>query len=162
MIFVPVGPPGAGKTTAGTQLVNDGILEQEGLVSVEYMRFWLTGDASRRRVSEATEICYQIVEARYCYGQSSYLDATNISDTAIKRLRSMAPVDDVLFILFDVPLKVCFRRNAGRIDPVPDAAIHRMFTAYKKTEAKLLSVNAHCVFMSKMGEYVLEREKTKA
>ncbi|WP_435204917.1 AAA family ATPase [Micromonospora sp. bgisy143] len=114
-LLVPVGLPGAGKSTLGGRLVAHGLMHQHGILSTDTLRERLGG---RRDWLGDEELVFrhvrEILDARLRNGLTTYLDATNVR--AVDRNYALAAAQAAgragLVVRFSEPKEVCRRRRA--------------------------------------------------
>lgn len=80
MLYIPVGPPGAKKSSLAKEMVEAGLITEDAVVSSDHYRKALTGDQTDQTVtSKVFKIVDTIVYSRLDRGLDVYLDATNLT-----------------------------------------------------------------------------------
>ncbi|SCF29343.1 AAA domain-containing protein [Micromonospora purpureochromogenes] len=114
-LLMPVGLPGAGKSTLGGLLIAHGLMDRHGILSTDRLREWLGG---RRDWLGDEDLVFrharEILAARLRNGLSTYFDATNIraADRNYAFTAAQAAGRAVLVIRFAEPEEMCRRRRA--------------------------------------------------
>jgi len=163
-LILPVAPPAAGKTTLRHWLVGSGF-DPDGVVCPDDYRRIMTGDQANQKANTAVfDVVNEIVDQRLQHGLNVYVDATNLSTFGRDGLYNMAfgTQAKLVMVLFDTPYEECTRRNNRRPNPVPQAAMDRMFDtadAITKTslrrEASGSQVYTPDQFMSYSWEFLI-------
>lgn len=79
VLYLPVGPPGSGKSSLAMTLRHRGVFDHHAVVSPDYFREALTGKRADQSVNaQVFEICNKIVRARLVRDLPVYYDATNL------------------------------------------------------------------------------------
>lgn len=129
MLYIPIAPPGAGKSHLVRQMINEGMITWEAVVSPDEMRKILTGDISDQSSNNAVfEICDRITSVRLKNGLDVFVDATNLRGRHLYVAGIARAYDQpVTFIAFP-PLSATelFDRCEQRGRPIPLDAIGRM------------------------------------
>lgn len=127
-LYIPVGPPGCGKSYLAAEAVAFGLLPAEAVVCPDDYRLILTGDVSDQTANAtAFEIVDLIVNTRLDRGLDAWIDATNLGG-AIDRCLAMAAHHqaEARLIVFTDLLDVVLERNASRSRMVPEDVVRRM------------------------------------
>lgn len=137
-MVILVGPSGAGKSTfAARHFAPTEALSSDG------MRALVADDPNDQSATDAAfELLHSALGLRLARGRITVVDATNVDRWARERLLAVARRHDrpSVAIVFDLPLEVCLRRNAGRADrQVPPAAIRRQHIKMRDSLAGLES-----------------------
>jgi predicted kinase len=143
-LYIPIGPPAAGKTTWAHTLLNGGLLDDEtAIVSPDHYRQVLTGDMTNQNVNSSVfRIVDMILEHRFEHGQDVFLDATNLTLRDLRRVLAMceyASGYQIWLHRFDVPEAELRRRNANRDRVVPDHVMDRMIQRYNTLDVEAIS-----------------------
>jgi predicted kinase len=138
-LYLPIAPPGAGKSHLARLMVEAGMLSSDAVVSPDFYRKLLTGDENDQ--SENDTIFWmvrEIVATRTLNGLDTYLDATNLSGAAARLLRKLPSRDDVWVVGVDfgymTPLAL-HRQNEGRERVVPRDIMERMIGGWNASLA---------------------------
>lgn len=132
-LYLPIGAPGAGKSTLVAQLIGQGKITPEAVVCPDDFRVLLTGTKADQTANEHVfEIVNRIVGIRLERGLDVWLDATNLAfgprDSMIAAaLHCGQPVVCVPLPMPKVELR---RRNLTRPDSVPFDVLDRMFEQF--------------------------------
>lgn len=133
MLYLPVGPPGAGKTTLREWAVENGVIAADSVVCPDDIRLWMTGDRTRQDHNrDVFFVVDQVVKCRSLNGLDIWLDATNLD---VRRGRIDSD-NSVTTIVFDVPDDVLWERNRTRDFPVPDPVLERMISRFRTWKAQ--------------------------
>jgi protein phosphatase len=123
-LVVLIGPSGAGKSTfAARQFVPTEV------VSSDYCRALVADDENDMAATPAAfRVLHAIVRERLRAGRLVVVDATNLKATSRKPLLAMARKfgRPAVAIAFDLPLEVCFERNAARAGRSVPAEVVRL------------------------------------
>lgn len=123
MLYLPVGPPGCGKSTLCQWTLDQKMITKDAVICPDDIRVWMTGDRSRQDQNASVfRIVNTVLGCRLQQGLDVWLDATNLK---FKRHHYMS-MNLVTTILFDVPKDELFERNTTREFPVPDDVLTRM------------------------------------
>jgi protein phosphatase len=123
-LVVLVGAAGSGKSTLAAR-----IFAPEQVLSSDAHRALLTGDETDQRVTKtAFAILHRRLAQRMAEGQTTVIDATNVTSFARRSLVRRAAANDVpaIAIVLDLAPTLILARNAtrpGRI--VPEEAVRR-------------------------------------
>ena len=142
-LFLPIGPPGAGKTTLGRLFVQAGVFDHHAIVSPDHFRHVLTGSRADQSLnSVAFGICHRIVRERMQRKLPVYFDSTNIRSEWRKELVEAAqlnqvPIVSILFRTDDAKARYLndseHRREHGQ--RVPDDVMDTMLERHLSLEA---------------------------
>lgn len=160
MLYLPIGPPGAGKSYLANLMVESGTLDPDAIVCPDNYRRILTGDASRQfENATAFSICRQIASARLRNGLDVWIDATNLRADWFAEHVDMANKTrtSITTILFDTPLEECERRNNERPTPVPRDIMDSMFEHYRCLDRS--AVPGAVVYSSDVLSAIAQRDK---
>lgn len=131
-LFLPIGPPGAGKSTLASWAVATGFLSEDAIVCPDTIRQWLTGDRSNQAHNQAVfTIVWTVVLNRLELDQDVFLDATNLNQTERYIAKAVEHNHRVIVITFDISDEELERRNQIREHPVPDFVLDRMIARSK-------------------------------
>lgn len=120
ILYLPIGPPGAGKTTLCKHYVLTGTLSGDAVVSTDYFRKLLTGDSANQHENRSVFQMQDLVaEARLRNGLDVWIDATNLSKHGQWAELAAEYNAHVHIIVFDEEEGVYRSRNALRNNPVP-------------------------------------------
>ncbi len=135
-LIVLCGASGSGKST----FARDHFAQTE-VVSSDQCRALVGDDETDQSVTaQAFALLHDIVDKRLEVGRLTVVDATNVKPEDRKSLVDLARKWDVLAtaIAFDLPIHVCFERNAARDDrQIPDHAIRRQHKALRRSSKRL-------------------------
>lgn len=133
-LFLPVGPPGCGKSQLAAQMVQRGLITESAVVSTDRLRAVMTGNPTNQAANgPAWEVARTITHTRLEHGLTVYFDATNLNPDWYDKMLAKAHATDhrVLFIYFDTPYAVCRKQNLGRKElAIPDVAVERMIAEH--------------------------------
>lgn len=142
-LFLPIGPPGAGKSTLGRLFVAAGIFDHHAVVSPDHFRHVLTGNRGDQSLnSVAFGICHRIVRERMQRKLPVYFDSTNIRSEWRKELVEAAqlnqvPILSILFRTDEAKARYLndteWRREHGQ--RVPDDVMDMMLERHLSLEA---------------------------
>ena len=132
MLYLPVAPPGAGKSYLAHELIQRGVIEEHARVCPDTYREILTGDRANQKANGPVfEIVDSIVNSRISNGLDVYLDATNLNfklrNKLIHRLTFLDPDLYVCVIVSDESRETLERWNKNRSHPVPDFVFERFW-----------------------------------
>lgn len=145
-LYLPIGPPGAGKSTMGKLMVEAGVFDEYAIVCPDFLREQLTGKRGDQSENYAVfSICQRIAAARMQRQLPVYFDSTNIRPEWRADMITLANAAGmrIVSILFEVDGDICRYRNASqhRIDlgaRVPDDIMDLMMTRFSSvTKAEL-------------------------
>lgn len=141
-LYLPVGPPGCGKTLLSLELVRQGFISDSAPVSTDEMRRYMTGTTTDQSANEAVwSVARTVAHERLERGLTVYFDATNLNPEWYDKLlaKALDKKHEVLFILFDTPYADCRRHNIGRKESaIPDTAVERMINTHRKITPQTL------------------------
>lgn len=131
IVFMMVGIPGSGKSTAAAKLQEEYLAEVHNADSI---REELYGDASiQGDGKEVFGLLYSRARADVSIGCPVILDNCNVSRRDRKRAMKQFRNKNVRFIAVcvDTPVDECLRRNQTRDRVVPEWVINRAASRYK-------------------------------
>lgn len=122
--ILTIGVPASGKSTYAESLEGKYLRVERDL-----MRVALFGDVAYHGAEQiVTEYCRTWLELAADNGHDVIVSDTNLNKKfrgeLVEFLQGLGYT--VSFEVFDTPLSECLSRNAMRVDPVPEAVIHRM------------------------------------
>jgi protein phosphatase len=127
-----IGPSGSGKSSFGRKN-----FKPTEVISSDFCRGLLSDDENNQACTrEAFELVYHIASKRLAAGHLTVIDATNVQPDDRKQLIETAKANDCLAIaiVFDLPEKLCYERNASRQDRnFGDHVIHKQHTAMRRS-----------------------------
>jgi|JI10StandDraft_1071094.scaffolds.fasta_scaffold70075_3 protein phosphatase len=135
-LFIPIGPPGAGKSTFAEMLVGS-IIPKTAIVSPDALREILTDDMTNQRANSTVfQIVDTILDTRMKLGLDVYLDATNLQANHLRKVLGQAKSygHNITFYVFETEEAVLRERNANRDRVVPDHAMDRMIANMKELD----------------------------
>ena len=136
-IYIPIGPPGCGKSTFASRLVQDGAITFDAIVSPDNFRELLTGDRANQKCNRLVfSLVGDVITSRLNHGVDIFLDATNLTTKDRDKVVFQALEHDysVQIIVFGLSEDEVRSRNGSRNCPVPDFAMDRMFDRFKKLD----------------------------
>jgi predicted kinase len=129
-LYLPVGPPGCGKSTLCEWAIDNEVFTRDAVVSPDELRLWLTGDRTKQhRNRQVFEIAHLVAQIRLEEQQDVWFDATNIFTSEMADFAFLRDIPTVM-ILFDTPEDVLWERNGIRDHPVPDKVMQRMISRF--------------------------------
>lgn len=135
-LVVLCGASGSGKSTFAAKH-----FASTEVVSSDQCRGLVGDDETDQSVTApAFDLLHEIVDKRLEVGRMTVVDATNVKQEDRKSLLELARKRDVLAtaIVFDLPVNVCFERNAGRSDrQTPEGAIRRQHKALRRSTKRM-------------------------
>lgn len=131
VLILPVGPPGAGKTTLRNYLLENEVIDADAIVCPDDYRRILTGSvASQDENSTVFSICNGITRARLRRGLHVFFDATNFRNLGEFRKIADEAKAAIVCVRFVVPFSQLVARNAEREQPVPAHVLTNMFVNF--------------------------------
>lgn len=127
-LYIPIGPPACGKSSLGFDLIEQGVIPAEAVVSTDHFRRVLTGSESDlSQDGRVFRIVDDIIRGRLESRLDVYVDATNLG-TRSHWLADVARAtgNTSVAIVFDVSTRELLRRNDLRERKVPTEVIYRM------------------------------------
>lgn len=109
-----IGPSGSGKSSFALKH-----FKKTEVISSDFCRGLVSDDENDQTCSDdAFEVLHYIVGKRLAAGKLTVIDATNVMQEDRKTIVELARAHDCLAvaIVFDVPEKLCYERNANRPD----------------------------------------------
>lgn len=149
-LYLPVGPPGCGKSTLMESLLDSGWLDRDAVVSTDGWRQVLTGDFTCQEANAGVfQICRLVCFYRLKAGLDVWYDATNLRPEWRKDAVEMAhesgqPIVSILFTANDAE---CRTRNSQRERPVPDDIMDAMLEHRREIRVESLP-----------GQVIVDRE----
>ena len=142
MFYIPIGPPGAGKSTLARRMFHN---DSDAIVCPDEYRRILCGDQTSQKYNKQVfEVIDIIKDIRLKNGLDVYLDATNLNiDNLVSNFNiARGYGQDVTVFISDLSSEQIYERNSSehRIKTgtiVPDYVMKRMITNYQRT-AKLI------------------------
>lgn len=131
-LYIPMGPPGCGKSTLQKHLVKTGILPLHAVVSTDMFRWAMTGSRVNQDANSSVfHVCKVVAEERLQRRLPVYIDATGRNTDFNDHLVACAHRNNVAVftILWDLPEDVIRAQNAQRDNPVPEDVMDK-FLAY--------------------------------
>lgn len=136
MLYMPIGPPGCGKSTLAERMSLAGLITPDAIVSADHYRYVLTGDQTNQNATlEAFKLVGQITRYRLKAGLDVFLDATNLTAkerdfTISDAIRLGQEVTLMPTTLSEEKIRKnnadTYREQKGTI--VPDTVMQRMFS----------------------------------
>ncbi|MDR3612188.1 MAG: polynucleotide kinase-phosphatase [Candidatus Obscuribacterales bacterium] len=127
-----IGPSGSGKSSFGRKN-----FKPTEVISSDFCRGLVSDDENNQACTkEAFELVYHIASKRLAAGRLTVIDATNVQPDDRKQLIETAKANDCLAIaiVFDLPEKLCYERNATRQDRnFGDHVIHKQHSAMRRS-----------------------------
>lgn len=141
-LYLPVGPPGCGKTHLATAMIRQNLLAADAWVSTDNLRRVMTGTPIDQSANDAVwSVARTITHERLKHGLTVYFDATNLKPEYYDKMLALAHEKDhrVLFILHDTDYQLCRTRNIARgAVQIPDTAVERMIALHRGITEDLL------------------------
>jgi predicted kinase len=148
-LFLPVGPPGAGKSTLGQLLIQAGIIDHHAIVSPDHFRHVITGNRADQSANDLVfGISHRIVRERMQRHLPVYFDSTNIRSGWRKEVMEAAllnqvPIVSILFRVDDATARYLndteWRREHNQ--RVPDDVMDLMLERHSALTADQLPGN---------------------
>lgn len=132
-LYLPVGPPGCGKSTLREWALQQNHIKESDVVCPDDLRVWLTGDRANQEANGAVFQVVKIVTSnRLAHEQDVWLDATNLHTGDRNKWVQDARMwgAKVTVILFDVDESELRLRNTTREHPVPEVVLDRMIARW--------------------------------
>ena len=154
-LYMPIAPPGAGKSYTAAKMVRNGILDADAIVEPDRYREILSGDRACQTVNNAVfNIIDEIVLARLYNGLDVYLDATNLNKRARTKLLSRLPPKVHLHVLtYEGDKDTLYSQNVQRDHPVPEHVIDRMWNQWEDAIIHKPN-NASLITFTPMTDYI--------
>lgn len=151
-LVVLIGVAGCGKSTFASRH-----WRETEVVSSDHCRALVADDPGDQGASaDAFAVLHLIVEARLRRGLLTVVDATNVTagarrrPLALARGRGTPPVA----IVFDLPLDVCLRRNAGRSRRVDEDVVAQQYADLRASLPQLADEGFHTIHRFETPEQV--------
>ena len=136
-LYLPVGPPGSGKTTMSRIMAREGQFPESAIVSPDEFRVALSDDVRDQDCNEQVfDVVHQIVRYRLMMGRDVFLDATNLlSYEVLRTLEEVEtnPEQNIILLVPKATEDVIRRRNESRKAErkrVPDEVMDLMFNRF--------------------------------
>lgn len=136
-LYLPVGPPGSGKTTMSRIMAREGQFPESAIVSPDEFRVALSDDVRDQDCNEQVfDVVHQIVRYRLMMGRDVFLDATNLlSYEVLRTLEEVEtnPEQNIILLVPKATEDVIRRRNESRKEErkrVPDEVMDLMFNRF--------------------------------
>lgn len=145
-LILPVAPPAAGKSYTAKTLVSKELLYPEDVVEPDYYRWLLTGDRANQDVNKTVfQIVNSIVFNRLHYGNTVYLDATNINSShrtgLLDKVKNSPNEVKLIVLVSRLDRDILDERNLNRPYPVPQKVLKRMWDQSQKLQVQTLTAN---------------------
>src|SRR5436190_3973482 len=143
-LYLPIGPPGCGKSTLAEAMVANEMLSPHAIVSPDHYREVLTGTKASQKENHAVfAVCRKLIDGRLRNDLDVWVDATNLrSDWFGENVQAAKRhYAHVITVLFELDEAECLRRNAKRDQPVPGDVMRQMFEWYKQIDVGRLPGN---------------------
>lgn len=144
-LFLPVGPPGCGKSHLSETLRKRKVISEDSVISTDILRLQMTGSVLNQGSNdEVWSVARTMAHTRLKNGLTVYFDATNLNPDWYDKMLAVAKENDhrVLFIYFDTAYDLCRARNGDREgNAIPDVAVERMITQHAAIDTEDLKVH---------------------
>lgn len=138
-LYVPIGPPGCGKSSLGKKMVQHGIITSDAIVSSDAIRELVSGDPMNQ---DCTPVAFRIVDLILEYRLKNnlhvYMDATNLTakPRSLMLDKALGYKQNIVIYLTSLTEDQILERNSSdhRVKNgtvVPDHAMERMFQRMK-------------------------------
>jgi len=157
-LILPIGAPGAGKSTLRQALLDLDVIAPEAVVSPDDYRVILTGSkGDQRSNNQVFQIVDQITYTRLDHGLDVYLDATSVDPERLRHLRTWTKTfgAEIIYVKFDIPHAVLVERNERRDHPVPPDILERYW-------AKSCDVNDKIMTGGRVFHVTVDKERSVA
>jgi len=144
-LLVLIGPAGCGKSTFASRH-----FRPTQIVSSDECRALVSDDQTNQQVSEhAFDLMKFIIEKRLMLGKLTVADATHLNAQSRRPMIKLAEQFgfNSAALVFDVPLEICLRRNAGRQRVVPEEALARQHAELRIALRTIPREGFRCVFV---------------
>lgn len=134
ILYLPVGPPGAGKSHLVLGMVTFGKLDPRAVICPDDLRAVCTGSrANQHENTTVFSVARRLVSARLRNNLDVWLDATNLRREWVQEYLTMAQNynSTPVWVILDVDEALCRKRNEARGEPVPDEIMDKMFEYYR-------------------------------
>lgn len=141
-LYVPIGPPGCGKSSLGKKMVQHGIITSDAIVSSDAIRELVSGDPMNQ---DCTPVAFKIVDLIIDYRLKNnlpvYMDATNLTvkPRSLMIDKALGYKQNIVIYLTSLTEDQILERNSSdhRVKNgtvVPDHAMKKMFQRMKDAE----------------------------
>lgn len=137
VVMVAIGPPGCGKSTWWENGRNAGAIPEQSIrINMDAIRKEMTGNESDQSKNYVVAKVAE-VKLKACLSERIpviYWDNTCTKAKYRKDIINLAKTAGykVIGIHFNVPIKVCLKRNASRTRNVPEDVIERMYNSIQE------------------------------
>lgn len=143
-LYIPVGPPGCGKSTLARKMVQAQIITPDAVISSDATRKLITGDQTNQ---DCTSVAFKIIDLIIDYRLSNnldvYMDATNLTVKPRRLLIELAQKleqEIVIYLTYLSNHTILARNNSGHRQKkgtvVPDHAMEKMFARLDQASFK--------------------------
>jgi len=136
ILYLPIAPPAAGKSTLAGLMVDAGEISHDAVVCPDTFRRVLTGDTNNQEANGLVfQMVDQVVQSRLACGLDVFLDATNLNGKGRRDMIDIARKhgSQIMAITWDVTLEECLSQNAARSRVVRPDVVERMYESYTYT-----------------------------
>lgn len=127
VLYIPIGIPGAGKSTLCRAMVEYGYFRSGCVISPDKIRADFIGETYRPELNpEVFDVAYSMLNLLDVSGNDGFWDATNCNTQQVVNLLETVENMECVLIDMNVQYDVAVQRNAMRANPVPEGVLKNM------------------------------------